>query len=86
MPECLRGLTAPNQESCSAAEISEFADAVDAYNAALQDFIADADRYASDSVAFANAAIKRANAARDYADDVFAFAECETSEVRAQTE
>ncbi len=84
LPECLQGLSAPNQENCSADEIRAYADAVDAWDSTLRSQVGDADAYANAAAAAANTMIGQAEAARRFADATFAWAQCEAEEVRAQ--
>ncbi len=86
LPECLQGLSAPNQENCTPDEIRAYADAVDAWDTALRTQVSEADAYANAAAAAANAMIGRAEAARRFADATFAWAQCEAEQVRAQGE
>lgn len=81
-PACLGGLTDPSAESCTPAQIADYAEAVAQYRAALQAYVSEADRYASQSVARANAAVAGAEAAREYADAVFDYATCAAERIR----
>ena len=81
LPECLAGLSSPDQENCPREEIAAYGRAVAAYTEALQAYVLAADRYANEAARRANAAIAAAREAREHADAAYAFAECEAGAI-----
>lgn len=81
LPDCLRGLSGPEQENCPQGVIAAYGSAVEAWVAALNGFVSDTNRFANEVVVFANSAI-----ARNYADAALDFAYCEAAAISAASE
>ena len=81
VPDCLIGLTSPEQENCPREDIADYGRAVAAYTEALQAYVLAADRHANAAALRANAAVSAANHAREHADAAYAFAECEAGAI-----
>ena len=81
LPDCLRGLSGPEQENCLRDEIAAYGMAVEAWFAALNSFVTNTNRFANEAAVFANSAIDYAQEARSYADVAFEFANCEAAAI-----
>ncbi|MDU8944559.1 hypothetical protein [Ovoidimarina sediminis] len=81
LPDCLAGLSSPEQENCPRDVIAAYARDVAAYSDALQAYVLAADRHANTANRRANAAIAAARDARDHAEAAYAFAECEADAI-----
>jgi len=83
LPECLRGLSGPEQENCPRDEITAYGTAVETWVAALNSYVTNTSRFANEAAVFvfANSAIDYAQEARTYADVAFEFANCEAAAI-----
>jgi hypothetical protein len=86
VPECLQGLSGPEQENCARDEIAAYGAAVEAWVAALNAYVSDTNQFANDAAVFANAAIDHAQDARTYADGALEFANCEVGLINERAE
>ena len=82
-PDCLRGLSGPEQENCPREDIASYSAAVEDWVAALNAFVTETNRFANEAALHANAAIDQAQAARTYADEALDFANCEADAINS---
>ncbi len=80
-PDCLTGLSGPEQENCSRDELAAYGAAVEAWVAALNDYVTATNDFANKAAGYANNAIDYARRARAYADNALTFADCEAAAI-----
>ncbi len=85
LPACL-DVSSPNQESCTPEQIAAYGAAVETWEALLTEYVAAANAFANQAVADANAAVRYAQDAGPFADQVVAFAICEADEINRRAE
>ncbi len=86
LPDCLRGLSRPEEENCPRDELARYGKEVEDWVALLNDYATATNRFANDAAAFANSAVESASRAREFADLAFEFRNCEVSKILSASE